>query len=357
MMHISVISAGELTAEQAAIWSQIQRDDPTLESPYFRPEFTRAAADICPRVEVGLLESRDDVVGFFPFQRSRWNTARPVGSPMSDFHGLILRPGFGINAEELTRACGLQAWHFDHVLAEQNTFRPYHCHVSASPYMDLAGGFDAYCASRKAAGSNVIKQVRRKARQLERACGPLRCELHADAETVFEKLLEWKSNQYRRTGVPDVFRYRWTVSLLQRVLQERSDSFSGMLSALYAGERLAAVDLGLRSYGALHSWFPAYDPELRKFSPGNVLLLRVAEAAPSIGVQRIHLGKGSEAYKARFMSGEIALAEGTVENGALRRVVRRNWYRAREWARSSTLRSALPTRMLTPLREWIALRP
>lgn len=358
-MQITVMSAASLSDEHVAAWSQIQRENPVLESPYFRPEFTRAVGDVCPQTEVAVLKRSSEIVGFFPFQRSCWKTAKPVGGPMSDFHGLIARRDVRVDAEQLLVACGVRAWHFDHLPVEQELFQDHHCHESGSPFMDLSAGYDAYCAERKAEGSNVVKQVLRKGRKLERECGTLRCELHTDLREPFEKLLGWKSEQYRRTRVPNVFRYPWTVSLLERVLQDRSEAFSGVLSVLYAGDRLAAVDLGMISYGVLHSWFPAYDRSLHRYSPGNVLLLKIAAAASTRGIRRIHLGKGSEAYKRRFMSGEVKLAEGVVDNGTLTRAARRNWIRARQWARRSGLREALPipTRLLNPLREWIVLRP
>ena len=55
----------------------------------FGPEFTQAVAAVRGDVEVGVLEERGEPVGFFPFQRSRRNVARPVGGKMSDFQGLI----------------------------------------------------------------------------------------------------------------------------------------------------------------------------------------------------------------------------------------------------------------------------
>jgi CelD/BcsL family acetyltransferase involved in cellulose biosynthesis len=357
-MKIKVIKADALTDEHVATWSRLQRANPALESPYFRPEFTRAVAEVCDNVEVAVLEQDGKPVGFFPFQRTRLNTARPVGGPLSDFHGLIARPELQVDAKRLIRVCGVRSWHFDHLIAEQESFQGFHYYRSGSPYMDLSRGYEAYRAERKTAHSNVIKQVTRKGRQLERECGPLRCELHAaDSFQVFQTLLRWKSDQYRRTRVPNIFGYDWTVNLLHRVLDERGDAFYGMLSVLYAGDRLAAVDLGICSYGVLHSWFPTYDPELKKYSPGHVLLLKVAEAAPSAGISRIHLGKGAESYKCRYMSGEVMLAEGCVGTSVLGRAVRRSLCRMREWARGSRWRSPMqvPVRMLRPLREWIAL--
>jgi CelD/BcsL family acetyltransferase involved in cellulose biosynthesis len=47
-------------------------------------------------------------------------------------------------------------------------------------------------------------------------------------------------------------------------------------------------------------WFPAFDPELGRFSPGTIMMLALAEQAPSRGIARIDLGGGEENYKLRL---------------------------------------------------------
>ena len=63
--------ASQLTPEQVQAWSRLQREDPAVDSPFFRPEFTQAVAAIraggaaitfvglgCPRQEVCAYELR-----------------------------------------------------------------------------------------------------------------------------------------------------------------------------------------------------------------------------------------------------------------------------------------------------------
>jgi hypothetical protein len=66
-MKITAVPADRLTPEQFQAWGDVQRADPALESPYFRPEFTQAVAAVRPGVVwVGVVE---DGGGFFPFER------------------------------------------------------------------------------------------------------------------------------------------------------------------------------------------------------------------------------------------------------------------------------------------------
>ena len=82
----------------------------------------------------------------------------------------------------------------------------------------------------------------------------------------------------------------------------------------------------MRADSLLHSWFPAYDPALGKYSPGLILLLRMAEHAQANGIRKIDLGKGINEYKQRFMNTSCQLANGSVELPSMRwlgRTVRR----------------------------------
>jgi CelD/BcsL family acetyltransferase involved in cellulose biosynthesis len=86
-----------------------------------------------------------------------------------------------------------------------------------------------------------------------------------------------------------------------------------MLSLLYAGERLLASHFGIRGRTVWHYWFPTYDPLMARYSPGLILLLKMAEHAPSLGVCTIDLGKGMSLYKERLMNTSVSLAHGSVE--------------------------------------------
>jgi CelD/BcsL family acetyltransferase involved in cellulose biosynthesis len=113
-------------------------------------------------------------------------------------------------------------------------------------------------------------------------------------------------------GVKDIFGVNWTGALLHRILAAKQPGFAGILSTLHAGDRLIAVHMGMRSHSVWHYWFPTYDREASKFSPGIILLLRMAEAAQGLGVRSIDLGKGETLYKDRLASDAVALIEGRI---------------------------------------------
>lgn len=309
-MKIAVVPAAELDAGLTAAWERIVSDAPGLASPFFRPEFIRALATVRD-VRVAVLEDGRQSRGFFPFEQ-RWKLGRPAGDPLSDFHGVIAPPGLDYGAAELVRGCGLASWRFNHLLAPGPSFGQWTQNAVPSPYLDISQGFEAYQTAKTAEGSHEVRRVLQSARTAQRQAGPLRFVYHTADRAVFESLIQWKSEQYRRTGADNAFDAPWVVPLLRRIHETQHDDFAGILSALYFGDRLAAVHLGMRSRHVFHYWFPAYHPTFASHSPGRICLLELVRAAACRGLRRFDLGKGTEDYKLRLASAADAVFEGTV---------------------------------------------
>lgn len=222
----------------------------------------------------------------------------------------------------------MRSYVFNHLIGAQIEFRPFFTAVARSPVVDLAEGLDAYVHRQREAGRTVMQEIRTKTRRLDRRFG-LRFVWHEAERAALATLVRWKSEQYRRTRVFDLFSRRWVVEVVERLHATQSPDLAGVLSCLYTDETLIAVHMGLRSGRLLHSWFPAYDHRFAKYSPGLVVLLAVIEAAATRGVRRFDLGKGEESYKPRFANGSIAVGAGSVDVGrastAAARVTRTSW--------------------------------
>jgi CelD/BcsL family acetyltransferase involved in cellulose biosynthesis len=310
-MKINLIPARELDSQLVDIWRNLQESNPHLSSPYFSPEFTQIVA------MVRVIEDEGKVVAFFPFQRDG-SIGIPIGGILSDFQGMVCKPGFELESLALVKRCGLTAWDFDHLLTSQKCFVQHHRHVESSPQMDLSSGFEAYCAERRAAGSEQIKKTGNLARRLERhplerEVGPLCFNSHSTDPTVLLQVLSWKSQQYLASLGCDLFSMNWVRETMERIHVAQSRLFSGRLSVLYAGDRLIAGHLGMTTPTVWHYWFPSYDPEFSRYSPGLVLLLKMAEYVPSLGVRVIDLGKGMMLYKQRLMNSSVDVACGSIE--------------------------------------------
>lgn len=339
-MHITAMPFSDLEPRHFEAWSKIQTSDSTFDSPFFCQEFAAAVAALHENVHVGIMQQGETIVGLFPFQRVSSSHAKPIGGEVSQFNGVMVTPGIEWNVDQLLRSCQLSSWAFDYVRTSQSPLRRHFRCVGDSPFLDLTNGFEAY-RTEIANTSKAIEQAARKARKLKREVGPLRFKLHDASDETFRRLLDWKSEQHHRTNVVDAFQQTSLVALLNRVRQMQSDSFAGLMSALFAGERLVAVHLGLRSETVAHSWYPAYDRAFAKYSPGITLLLKMAEALAERGVQRIDLAAGEHVYKTRFMSGAIPVARGVADRSRWRAYVRRNAISVREHVRGTSLAGPL----------------
>lgn len=302
----------ELGAAEFAAWGTLQEADPQLASPFFRPEFAAAVARVRDDVRVAVIERAGACVGFFPFQKGAFSVGHPVGGPLSDAHGFILGRETASKPGQIVRACGLAEWRFDHLPAGQAAALPGLHTSTESPIMDLAQGYEAYASARRAAGSEQILKTSGLLRKMERDLGPVRFTLHTPEPELLRTLRGWKSAQYRASGKVDIFSIGWVGQAVETLHATSGAGFASVLSVLWLGDRPLAAHLGLRSRTVWHYWLPAYDPAFAKYSPGLILLLKMAEHAAALGVSTIDLGVGRALYKQRLMSGTIPLAEGRI---------------------------------------------
>lgn len=324
-MSWRVALASELTELEWAVWRRIQSGEPRLWSPFFSPEFMLAVAANHSEVRIAILEQAGQIIAFFPFQ-SDAKAGKPVGRHLSDFHAAIAPADAEWDVQEMLRACGLALWEFNDLLTFQKPFQAYHESKSFSPSIDLRGGYEHYCAERRAAGSEQIKKAGNLARRIEREVGPLSFQLHTPDPDMFNLVIEWRNADFQRHGWGTGLKSA-SIELLRHIYSMQSPEFAGTLSTLYAGEHLVALHLGMRSQHVLHYWFPTYDVEFGKYSPGILLLLKMAEAACALGVNRIDLGGGIQSYKTRLSNDGAELARGVLYRpsvAAASRFVRRN---------------------------------
>jgi CelD/BcsL family acetyltransferase involved in cellulose biosynthesis len=326
-LEVNLVCGRRLSEQQVSLWRALQQANPELSSPCFAPEFTQTVAAVRDDVEVAFVREGGLVAAIFPFQRRAGSRAIPAGGIVSDYQALICRPGFSCDPKELLKECGLVAWDFDRLLASQSLFMPYHKLCEPSARIDLSEGYDAYVAQRQASGTHAIKQCEYLMRRLEREVGPLRFLVHSADPHLLAQVLEWKSQQYRQSGWKDLLASGWGRALVERIHGLQNPGLSGMLSLLYAGRHLVAGHLGMRSRTVWHYWFPAYDRQFAKYSPGILLLLKMVQATESLGLRCIDIGTGMTLYKKRLMNTSVSVAEGSVERPAglgLLRLARRS---------------------------------
>jgi CelD/BcsL family acetyltransferase involved in cellulose biosynthesis len=331
-MKISVVRPAELGPAEVAAWRAMQRSDPAQRNPFLSPEFAAAVGRHQPGARVAVLSEGGALAGFFPFEQHRFGVGLPIGAGLTDCQGVVHEAGFGWDGRELLRGCGLAAFHFDHLAADQEGFRRWVTATAPSPVIDLADGFPAYHAKLAVRSPHFLRDVARRARKLVRETGPLRHEVDCRDLAALRTLMGWKSDQYRRTGRTDRFAQPWIVGLIDDLFGTRGEHFSGRLSVLYAGDTPVAAHFGLRSGPVLAHWFPAYDPRFHRCSPGLIQHLQMIEETAPTGVTLIDMGKGAKRYKETLKTSDIFVAEGSVTGRSPLGLAHQARVRPAQWA-------------------------
>ncbi|QHY95909.1 hypothetical protein SSPS47_12350 [Streptomyces sp. S4.7] len=309
---------GELDAGHIERWRELRALSGVPANPFMEPEFTRAVGRVRPGARVAVVEGGGTaVVGFFPYERGPLGQGRAIGFGVSDCQGPVLGPldpELGLTAAELLRACSLTSWEFDNLEAGQTLFAPDAAEEFDSPVIDIGRGYPAYERALRAGSPKFFRTTTAKERRLARQAGEVRFVFDERDPAALRTLMEWKSAQYRRTGRRDRFAKQWISALVRRLAADhtpgRTPGCSGVLSVLYVADRPVAAHFGLRSRTVLSCWFPAYDTEFAKYSPGLILHLRMAEAAAGAGIGLLDLGRGAAEYKDALKTGNLRVREG-----------------------------------------------
>ena len=336
-----VVKMDALSPVEIDRWLTLRESNPALDSPYFHPGFPAAVAATRAGVQVVIGEdAHGGITSFLPVQ-FEGRRCRPVGSPAADFQGPICAPGADFGIVEALAACGASSFQFDHLRDGVPGMERWTFGQQQSPYLDVSGGLDGYLSRASRSGRDKISEGRRLTNKVQREYGTVQFIADSPDVSLLNSLLSLKRRQYAETGARDYFSDAAHVNLICRLLQTRQAGFGGVLSAIYAGPHMLAAHFGLRAGTVLHWWFPAYEPQFARFSPGWVLLRAVIDAAPELGIQRIDLGRGIDDYKRRAMTGYEMVCQGAVVRNPVRHRAALARRRAVAAVKSSCLAPAL----------------
>jgi hypothetical protein len=197
-----------------------------------------------------ILKRPTEVVGQVPFLDFFEEVTESVAEPVQRAKGLVPMS---------TRFVSAGTWR-EEGLSE--TFLPAP-QVCWNKFQDF-NGFRAYVKTQSPFPFSVSK---RKIRKLGREVGDVVFTFHDPSPEVLEQCMRWKSAQYQRTGLWDLFASQKNVSLF-RALNERKLLTT---TTLAAGDSLLGVHVGVVHDDRFYSWLPGYDPEAHKYSPGTLL--------------------------------------------------------------------------------------
>ena len=306
-LKVDIAAIETLGDAEWTTWRAMLAANPALASPYFRPEFARVAGRVCPGAAVAVFSRGGETVGFFPHQR-RGGAMQPLAAPMNDYHGIIAFPGEAPSLEAAAEGLGaarlnLTAWVGPTGLGEDR--RTVQVELDES-------GYDGWYAERRTSFGKFFKDKERARRSMEAELGPLRVEHGLRDPALLDWLIDLKRDQYRRTGRHDIFACGWTADLLHALLKEEGEGLGASLAALWAGDRLTAVEYALHAGDQYHFWFPGYEPSLARCSPGILLSLDTMRLASADGYRTFDFGFEGEHYKKYFCNGFRVVREAVV---------------------------------------------
>ncbi|WP_291845481.1 GNAT family N-acetyltransferase, partial [Maricaulis sp.] len=241
-MQVDLKKPSELTGAEQGAWRAFVAAEPTLASPYFALEFAECCEEARDDTRVLVVREQGALTGFLPIQTGRSGFARGLAGPLGDVQGVIAPRDRRAAPGTWLAAAGIPVFSFHGALASQAGFRDV---ATAQPdgswVIDVTEGFDAWLASRRSVNAKAMRNIATRLRRLEEVDGGHSFVMADYRPDIFEAMVQLKRDQYRRTGVFDVFSVGWTVRLLKAILRRQSDQFSGVCSSLQVGDDIVAV--------------------------------------------------------------------------------------------------------------------
>lgn len=314
---------GSLTAAEREAWAQLLAESTTSRWAFLSPTYAEAVHETLGPVDVLLCWQADELVGVMPLQRAtgwlgRLGMREPVGRHMTDYFGLLARPGVKLDWAELLRAARVPCLYFTHLDESQVAYGL----VGDSPRKGLRTrlhpeGGNAHWEWLRTQDKKLVSDTERRERKLVAEHGPIRFEMQSSTpEQDLDCLVALKNAQYRRTGhdggaLLDPANAR----LLAYLLQTEAPNCQPLLSVLRCGEQWVAGHFGLQCGPLLHYWFPVYDNRYSAYSPGRILYRHILLGAQARGIECIDRGEGDSAAKRDFANEEHNFLKGLVSTG------------------------------------------
>ena len=346
-MKIDVFPALELPAEVSAAWSATPAGEARFDSPFLSPHWAQAVARAqgpASNVKVAIQHDRAGEPAAFLGVRVRGSTAMPIGAPLCDYQALVAREGFPTDPRAMLRALGASRYDFCHMQADDPAFLGQARGRNTSWIVEVADGYAAYEAERKAAGVGVLKDIDKKRRKAEREIGPARFTALSESHADFWTLIAWKRAQLAATGQTDLFKTPWVMKLMEALMETRDPAFGGGLYTLHLGDDLVAAHFHLRGGGTIHGWMIAHDPKFERYSPGLLLFQDILKSLEHGPYRRLDLGAGDYRFKRELSNRQQMVSFGFMGAPSVSTLARKAVYRVRDIAESLPLGpvSALP---------------
>ncbi len=306
-IRIEIVRTQDLTAADEARWAGLVALRPDLAGPYFDIRYVRTIGAGVPRAGVAKFCDGGMVVGYFPFQ-VRSGVLQPLGAPLTDYHGVIAAPDFTPDIDALLRATGTRCLEFQGWIGATGGNA---ATVTLKRRLaDTTSGYDHWFATQDEAHHKFFKNIGRCQRNVEKDFGGFAFTWERVTPDLMEWVLALKRDQYKKTGMHDVFACGWTGHLLDS-LAALDDGVYGLRAGVFRHDgKVVAAEISLMGPDEVHLWFPAYDPAYYRYSVGILLTVAIIREMSARGISRFDFGTGGEDYKSPLTVEGAACLEG-----------------------------------------------
>lgn len=289
----------DLTPDDETRWQALVAQRPDLSGPYFDIRYIKAVAKDVPGAGIVRFRDNDTVVGYFPYQ-IRSGALQPLGAPLTDYHGPVTPADFVPDFDALLKVTGARHLEFQGWIGAMS---PRASTLKLKRRLaDTSQGFDTWYDAQDDLHHKFFKNVGRCQRNVEKDFGGF----DFSWERVTPELLAWtldlKREQYKKTGMHDVFACGWTETLLRNLAAVEDDGY-GLRAGIFRHEgKIVASEISLMGADEVHLWFPAYDPAYYRYSVGILLTVAIIRHLAPMGIKRFDFGTGGEDYKSPLTS-------------------------------------------------------
>jgi CelD/BcsL family acetyltransferase involved in cellulose biosynthesis len=292
--RIEIIQIGNLTERDVSLWSRWRNQRPELTGPYFDVRYVQAIGGAVPGARVARLYTEGRIGGYFAYQ-IRAGVLQPLGAPLSDYHSLITAPGFAPDLNLLLKATGAKRLDFQGWVGPMDS--PAETVTLQRRAALTPDGFDAWYAKQDHEHHKFFKNVGRCERNIVKDFGGFDFTWERVTPEVMDWIIDLKREQYKKTGLHDIFDCGWTREVLVN-LANLPDEDYGLRAGVFRHEgKLVAAEVSLVNKDSVHLWFPAYDPAYYRYTVGIVLTLAIIRHLAPLGYTSFDFGTGGEDYK------------------------------------------------------------
>lgn len=317
-MKCTIKCVNELTAEDINIWHSIIDQNTKLKHAFLTPEFAQACFDANFNIKVSFLTAETGEIAIFPYQFSSQfheliRYAYRVGDIMNDYMAIITQHNDVFPITKVVEVLRLNGIDFSHLLLE-NAFNYSH-NIGGKNItghkIDLQDGEQSYFDQLLKTKKKFYKDTERQIKRIENENEPLHFNIRItdNEDEIIDFIIDKKREQYKRTKGENAFQNPSNEKLLHKLVTHSSDYCRPVISSLHSGNDWIAYHYGLQCKDDLHLWFPVYNENYKRYSPGRILLWKMIQNAHQMKISSLDYGQGDSREKQLFSNCPYELTE------------------------------------------------